>query len=235
MRKKQRPSRKHFALRWLIVLMGVMLGLILSGIYCVLPSQTLSQILQEEGMTETEVMHYEWGKFAPMNRELILVSQNEKAIVLSSAHFKPTTGWSASSAAHVFMKGEEKDQHFFWTARRQSDSANRWVCLFGFVPTGGTAPTYKIGVADWNWAPDGNAYYQTEEEYVILGEEYFLEQPIAVTPTPTIPVEGGMLYLEQYAVDVEKFGYEDCDARVLMEQDGVWDEPHRWCISSMVG
>ena len=233
MRKKRRPSRKRFALRWLFVLIAVVLGLTLSGIYRVLPSQTLPAILQEEGLTETKIIHWEWGKFTPVKEELLLVSQNEKAIVLSSAHFNPTVGWNDSSKAYVFMRGEEEDHHFSWTARNQSEREKQWVCLFGFVPDGGTAPTYKIGVADWNWPPDGNAYYEREEDYIILGDEYFLEEPVTVTPTPTIPVRGGMLYLVQYAVDMSKFDYEDCDAAVLMERGGEWDAPPKWNSSYM--
>jgi len=235
MRKKRRPSRKRFALRWLIVLIAVVLGLTLSGIYTVLPSQTLTPILQEAGLTETKIIHREWGKFTPVDGELLLVSRNEKAIVLSSARFSLSTGWNASSSAHVFMRGEEEDHHFAWTAWNQSQRGKQWVCLFGFVPTGGEVPTYKFGVADWNWPLDGNAYYRTEEEYIILGGEYFLEEPITVTPTPTIPVKGGMLYLEQYTVDAGKFNYENCDVRVLMERSGEWDDPPRWTTSSMSG
>jgi len=205
----------------------------MSGIYSILPSQTLTSILQEEGLTKTEIIHYEWGEFTPMNRELLIISQNEKATVLSSARFSPSSGWNPGSKAHVFMRGEEKDHHFAWTARNQSERDKQWVCLFGFVPIGEAAPAYQIGVADWNWPLDGNAYYQSEEEYVVLDDKYFLEAPVTVTPTPTIPVRGGMLYLEQYPVDLEKFDYEECDVEVLMERGGVWDDPPRWSSSHM--
>ena len=238
MRKKRTISRKRFALRWFVLLVVLVLGLVLSGIYRVLPTQSLPALLQEKGLTKTEVIHYERGKYSPMGEDLLMVSQNETAIVLSSTYFRPATGWSSGSIGAVFLKGEEEENHFSWTARKNHGDSlenSRWVCLFGFVPTGGEAPTYKFGLADWNANSEVRKGERSAEEFIVLGDTYFVEEPVTVTPKPTIPVRGGMLYLEQYFYEVD----DDADewnrgVEVIMERDGQWDRPPKWMSSSVM-
>ncbi len=228
MKKKKTASRRRSALRRAGLLVIVLLVLLGTGEIKVHPAQTLPTLLQHAGLDPTEIIHIQPGESDLMKGKQLLVSTNEDFVVLSEAKLS-WNGWSQGNIGTEIRFEEPDDRHFVWT-REVGGHESEWVCLFGFVPTGEKAPTYLVGVEDERGSEDGNGYYQTAEEYplVVKDRHYFLEMPRSVTPTPTIPVKGGMCYLEQYEVSLAPYGYEVADVRVLMEIEGEWDLPVRW-------
>ena len=87
MKKKRTYSRKQNALRWLLRLVALILVLNVTGIYKLHPDQTIPARLQESGLFPTEVVHREWANRKELDDWLLMVSENEQAIVLTAASF----------------------------------------------------------------------------------------------------------------------------------------------------
>ena len=231
MKKKRTCSRRKFALRWLALLVLLVLGLILSGIYHILPDQTVAAGVQQRGLKPVDIIYRERGRYE-VEDWLLLMGQNEDAIILTAARFELQNGWNNTSAAQEILFSEPDMYDRSWIVHKEN-SEREWICLFGFVPTGGQAPTFKIGMHD-PLVPFDMGEYEDLSEYVQVGETFFDAEPYTVTPVPTIPVKGGMCYLEQVNMTHKTLDTERWSPIVLCDRTGEWEETTHWMVSSVV-
>lgn len=230
MRKKRTCSRRWFALRWLCLLSALVLGLTLTGIYYILPDQTIDAGVQQRGLAPVEVIYREQGRYAVEDR-LLLVGENQDAVVLMSAGFDLSNGWNSRSSVQEILFSEPDMYDRSWIVSKE-DSEQEWVCLFGFVPNGAQAPTFKIGMHD-PLVPFDMGEYEDVSEYVQVGETFFNEEPYTVTPVPTIPVRGGMCYLVQVNITHKTLDTDRWSPIVLCDRTGAWEETTHWMVSSV--
>lgn len=210
MKKKRTYDRRRNAVRWGARLAVVVLFLSVTGVYDILPSRSVRKMMQREGLSDVEIIHSEWGSYDPMKGHLLQIGENEEVLTLTAATFHPLIGWYATGTAKVLNPEDPEQRYGTWDATRR-DEREEWVSLFGFVPDGETAPTFRLGVCDWYVQANGGWGYT---------DDYF-----EVTPVPTIPVKGGKCYLEQYGFDLEGYG-EDLDAVVTVcDENGNWILP----------
>ena len=229
MKKKRTYSRKQNALRWLLRLVALILVLNVTGLYKIHPDQTIPARLQESGLSPTEVVHREWANHKNVDDWLLMVSENEQVICLSAATFHPLTGWYNRSGVHAIVRDNPETYDRNWNVHKR-DTDTEWVCLFGFVPTGEEAPTFKAGVYNYR------APYDEEidtSDYVLIGDTYFDGEPITITPTPTIPVEGGMCYLTQFSVTYKTMDQNQYDVAVLCDRTGTWEQCKYWTSTGL--
>jgi hypothetical protein len=155
-------------------------------------------------------------------------TRDEQAIVLTAASFHPLTGWYDRSGTHTIVRGNPDSYDRSWTAHKR-DSDTEWVCLFGFVPHGEQPPTFKAGVYDYRAPFDEEI---DTSGYTLVGETYFDGEPITITPTPTIPVKGGMCYLTQLSVTYKTVDQNRYDVAVLCDRTGQWEKCKFWTSTS---
>ena len=228
MKQKRTYSRRQKALRWLLRLVALVLLLNITGIYYLSPDQTIPSNLQESGLLPTEVVHREWANRKELDDWLLMVSENEQAIVLTAASFHPLTGWYDRSGTNAIVRADPESYDRSWTAHKR-DSDTEWVCLFGFVPHGEQPPTFKAGVYDYRAPFDEEI---DTSGYTLVGETYFDGEPITITPTPTIPVKGGMCYLTQLSVTYKTVDQNRYDVAVLCDRTGQWEKCKYWTSTS---
>ena len=211
-------SRRKRALIRLLALVLLVALVLATGSYHILPQQSLGPTEQRSGIAPTEIIHTEWGIGEPMEKDYLMVSVNRDLMLLTSAYFNLARGWGNRGTVGIVIPDDPKRQHHVWKVYNKDETV-AWASLFGFVPDGGTAPTFKMGVYDWG--------RDITEEIAYVGE------PVFVTPTPTIPVEGGMLYLEQYLFPFDGADYpEHKELGVHVWEDGEWNDPSGWTVSS---
>lgn len=230
MKKKRTYSRKQKALRWMLMLVGMIVLLNVTGIYHILPEQTNKASLQKEGLASTEVIHREWARHEPIEDWLLMVSQNRDAVVLTAAEFHPLTGWYDRSPVHEILFDDPETYARSWIVHKR-DVEKEAVVLFGFVPSGEEPPTFKIGMYDYR-VPFGEGEREDLSEYTVLGDYYFDSEPITITPTPTIPVKGGKCYLEQVSLVHKTMDIDQWDSVVLCDVTGEWEKCKYWTSTS---
>lgn len=210
MRKKKRTyTRRQRAALWFFRLAGLLLVCILLEVIRVLPSQTIGSVKQEHGLGEMEIVASGWGEHRPMNTKMVYLLEDEDQLLLTGAAFYFPYGWLDYGPGLIMQKNDPKEACSVWTVEHDEDI---WVCLAGFVPEGGEAPVFTMGVSKWE--RDEN------DAYIFTGDSW-TEQPIA-----TIPARGGKCFMEFYHFRQSE---DDMGVLVLAEIDGEWDEPAVRC------
>ena len=239
MKKQHTYTRKDKGVRWLLRLALLLVLLNLTGIYHIHPDQTLKAPLQKAALAPVEVIHREWAGMAPepavsiLEDSLLLVGQNRDAVTLMAAEFHPLAGWYDSGPVSEILFEDPTTWNRSWTVRDSDYPEKEWVCLFGFVPTGEEPPTFKVGMYDYR-VPFGEGEFENAGDYVVYGGYHFdpANEPQTVTPTPTIPVKGGMCYLVQLNVVHKTLDIEQWDCVVLCDESGEWEKTTHWWSSS---
>lgn len=209
MKQHRTYSRRRKALFWLTALVVTLAVIVLVDGYNFLPSQTLDYVEGREVLEELEIIHTERGKYEPLEKSLLIVSRNRDHVVLSDSKFSLRRGWSSGNGHVLPLDGAA--HHHAWTARSH-DSDERWVSLFGIVPTGEEAPQFRIVIEE----------ISTDYREVIG----------PVTPEPKIHVPGGMLFLQQYSIFTATLERENVDVSVEVMKNGEWTDPEHWTVSS---
>ena len=220
MRKKRTYSRKGKALRslaLLLVLFACSAGLLISiGAYCVTPEQAMRQVEYQSGLSGLKIIHTEQSKENPEGDYEILLCQGGEYIAFNMLEHSLTRGWGSRNYQIITMNDPERRNLVYMC----EDIGNReaWFCLMGFVPEGEEPPTFRIGI----YNPDNQAEDGSDR----------LVDTVTYTPTPTIRVEGGMIFLEQHtysapetAEPTEEWGI-DISHDILY--DGVWTQKYNW-------
>ena len=229
MKQKRTYSRKQKGLRWLGRLVLLVLLLNVTGIYPLNPDKTMTASLQQSGIAPVEVIHREKAQYRPVENWLFLVGENREALTLCAAQFDPLMGWYNRSGVHAIPLSNPEFHEKSWIIHDKNHDRAA-VILFGFVPTGEKPPTFKIGTHDYR-APFGEGFYEDLSEYVVVGETYFDGEPYTVTPTPTIPVRGGMCYLKQVSLTHKTLDQDHWDTIVLCDRTGQWEKCKYWTSS----
>jgi len=217
MKRKRTYSRKHKALRWIIRLAVLMLVLHLTGWYCLLPGRAVEKAYLKEGLLNMETVHVEWGEYAPMRGKQLRVVANEDAAILYGVKFHPISGWIVTGIANTLDLHDPEHYLYTWDVTKR-DKNQEWIGVFGYVPDGEAAPTFRVGLQDWNG-------YQEEARDFLAG------QYEEMTPIPTISMPGGKLYLEQFGFTMPED--DDIVAMAAVLRDGQWEQSKYRCGTSM--
>lgn len=217
MRKKRTYSRRQKALRWTVRLTLVLLILHLTNWYCFLPGRAVEKTLRGFGLSEIQTIHVDWGEFAPMRGKQLRVVRSGNVLAMCAVQFHPIMGWSCISFPNLLDTSDPEYYLYTWDVSKR-DKNQEWISLFGFVPEGESAPAFRVGLCDWS-------------EYLKGRDGYLEGQYQEVTPVPTIPVEGGMLYLEQFGFSMPE--EQDIVAIATILQDGKWVLPEQRGGTSM--
>lgn len=225
MRKRRTYSRRRAAVRWiaaLMILIPVMSAvLVLTDSYCITPEQTLRYLTSKKGLSPMEIIYTQESKSYPKGDKTFLVCRNEDHVALNSTEFSLRYGWHDQGISCVLDPADPEARHHVWTCGLEQE-ARAWICLFGFVPDGETAPTFRAGVQNGDWEKEDRS------------DSLF--DPVTYTPVPTIPVEGGAIFLEEYLYEAPKSAeeyeleYFVIDTEVCI--DGQWQDPCSWTSSS---
>lgn len=219
--KKRSPSRRARAVRRLTALIVLSLALgaamILSGAYLLKPEDTLRAVAYELGVEELKLIRKQQIRGWPEGDMTLLVSRTGDYIVLNEVSFSLLTGWR-EGAAHVLDINKADERHY-----AQIESSLRalegWGLLFGFVPDGEELPAFQLGFVDYR----GEGFRAFEG----------VAAPVYVTPQPTIPTEGGMIYLEMHSHRMAgDYDPDDIGFSVRQKQDGEWSRPYLFSMSS---
>lgn len=213
--KRPSLSRRAKAVRRLtaLILLTLVLGaaMILSGAYLLKPEDTLHAAAYELGVEELTLLHKQQIHGWPEGDMTLLVGRTGNYVVLVEASFSVLTGWQGGAANVLdISKPRERDCAYAEGSIRELEG---WALLFGFVPEGEEPPTFRLGFKD----------YRGEDFQELKG----VATPVYVTPTPTIPVEGGMLYLEQHAHAMTgDYNPKHIGFSVWQYKDGEWVRPY---------
>ena len=220
MRKKRTYSRRGKALRslaLLLVLVACSTGLLIGiGVYCVTPEQAMRRMEYQNGLSGLNIIHTEQSKGNPEGEHEILLCMGGEYLVFNTVEHSLTRGWGSRNYQTMDMSDPERRNLVYMC----EDIGNReaWFCLVGFVPEGEEAPTFRVGI----YNPDN------EEED---GSDR-LSDTVTYTPTPTIRVEGGMIFLEQhtYAVPETVEPTEEWEIDISHDRlyDGKWTQKYNW-------
>lgn len=211
MKQNRTYSRRRKALFWLTALVVTLAVIVLVDGYNFLPSQTLDYVEGREVLEELEIIHTERGEYKPLEKSLLIVSRNRDHVVLSDSEFSLRRGWSSGNGHVLPLDGAA--HHHTWVAG-SPDSDKKWVSLFGVVPDGEAAPTFRIILED----------YQANK----------MEELLVVTPESSIRVPGGMVFLEQYGFTLppKEEQYDIIKLDVQVWKNGEWTDPEHWTVSS---
>ena len=220
MRKKRTYSRRGKALcslALLAVLFACSAGLLIAiGAYCVTPEQAMRRVEYQMGLSGLKIIHTEQSNENPEGDHEILLCHGGEYIVFNMLEHSLTRGWGSRNFQALDMNDPERRNLVYMC----EDIGNReaWFCLVGFVPEGEEAPTFRVGI----YNPDN------EEED---GSDR-LSDTVTYTPTPTIRVEGGMIFLEQhtYAVPETVEPTEEWEIDISHDRlyDGKWTQKYNW-------
>ena len=218
-------SRRGRALRslalFVVLLIGCMALRIGIGSYCVTPEQAMRRTQYQSGMPNLEVIYTQETRDNPEGDLLIQIYRAGDYLLYTTVEFTGYSGWSNRDWA-VLEPGNPEERHYL-SMSQERDSNEAWFCLFGFVPEGEEPPTYRVGVRN------GNAELEDGSDNLLDTMFY--------TPTVTIPVEGGALFLEQHSYTMpraaEDYQQEWVDIGFDVCYDGVWQDPHNWTDSNI--
>lgn len=225
MSKARTYSRRGMALRRLALLLVLLVGSaalrIGIGSYCVTPEQALRRMESQNGVSDLEVIHTEKSVDTPKGDYLLQICRNGEYMAFVSMRHTADHGWGVH-IFNVMEMNDPEDPRFVWECE-MGDTGKSWVCLFGFVPEGEEPPAFRVGVFN-----DGR-----EQED---GSDRLLDAVI-YTPVPTIPVEGGKLFLEQHIYSAphpkEYYGFDFFGVEFDMYDNGEWDMPPNWVSSNV--
>lgn len=225
MSKARTYSRRGMALRRLALLLVLLVGSaalrIGIGSYCVTPEQALRRMQAQSAMPKLEVIYTQECEGHPKGDLLIQICRGGEYLLFNTMEFTSYSGWSERDWM-VLEPGNPEERHYINMSQKRG-SNEAWFFLFGFVPDGEEPPTFRVGV--WN-----------ENAELKDGADSLLDT-ILYTPVPTIPVEGGSIFLEQHIYTMpraeEDYQQEWVDIGVDVCYDGVWQAPHNWTDSNV--
>lgn len=204
-----------------VLLVGCMALRIGIGSYCVTPEQALRRMQSQSAMPKLEVIYTQACEGHPEGDLLIQICRGGEYLLFSTVEFTDYSGWSDRDWA-VLEPGNPEERHYL-NMSQEKGSNEAWFCLFGFVPEGEEPPTYRVGVR--------NRKAELED-----GSDNILDA-VLYMPAPTIPAEGGSLFLEQHIYTmpraVEDYQQEWVDIGFDVCYDGVWQDPHNWSDSNV--
>jgi len=234
MKKQHTYTRKDKGIRWTLRLALLVVLLNVTGIYHIHPDQTVTAPLQKAGIAPVEIIHREWARKEPVKDWLLMVGENEDALALMATKFHPLTGWYECGPVSEIIFEDRETYARSWIVHNRDESEKEWVVLFGFVPHGEQPPTFKVGMYDYR-APFGEGVFDNPEDYVVYGEYHFDadNEPATITPTPTIPVRGGMCYLVNINIVHKTLDTDEWYPIVLCDVTGEWDQPTHWWSTSL--
>jgi len=219
--KKRGLSRRAKAVRRLtaLIVLSLVLGaaMVLSGAYLLKPEDTLRPVAYELGVEELTLIRKQQIRGWPEGDMTLLVSRTGDYIVMHEVSFSFLTGWLAG-APHVLDVNEPRERHYVQIESFLWDLEG-WGLLFGFVPEGEEPPTFRLGFVDYR----GEGFRAFEG----------VAAPVYVTPQPTIPTEGGMIYLEPHFhsmtgdYDPKHIGFD-----ISQQKDGEWGIPYLLSVST---
>ena len=205
----------------LVLLVGCAALRIGIGSYCVTPEQALHRIQYQSGMPELKIIYTQETRDNPEGDLLIQICRAGDYLLYTTVEFTGYSGWS-SRGWSMLEPGNPEERHFLDMCQ-EMDSDRAWFCLFGFVPEGEVPPTFRVGVRNEN--------AQLED-----GSDNLLDA-MFYTPVPTIPVEGGTLFLEQHIYTMsraeEDYQQDWVDVGFDVCYDGLWQDPHAWSDSNI--
>ena len=220
MKKMRTYSRRGRALRslalFVVLLIGCMALRIGIGSYCVTPEQAMRRMEYQNGLSGLNIIHTEQSEENPEGEYEILLCHGGEYLAFNMVEHSLASGWGSRNFQTLDMNDPERRNLVYMC----EDIGNReaWFCLVGFVPEGEEAPTFRVGI----YNPDN----QKED-----GSDR-LSDTVTYTPTPTIRVDGGMIFLEQHtysapetAEPTEEWGI-DISHDILY--DGVWTQKYNW-------
>lgn len=220
MSKKRTYSRRGRALRSLALLVVLLVcsgGLLISiGAYCVTPEQAMRRMEYQMGLKDLGIIRREKAVGNPEGEHEILICHGGEYLAFNLVEHSLTRGWGSRSFQTLDMNDPERRNLVYMC----EDIGNReaWFCLVGFVPEGEKAPTFRVGI----YNPDNQ-----EED----GSDRLLDA-VTYTPTPTIRLEGGMVFLEQhvYSAPEMEMPTEEWETDISHDflYDGVWTQKYNW-------
>ena len=225
MSKTRTYSRQGRALRRLALLLVLLVASaalrIGIGSYCVTPEQALRRMETQNGVSDMAVIHTEKSVGNPAGKRLIQICQREEYIAFNMMEFWYQSGWG-SRDFHV-MDLNDPEEHSFLYMCEEMGMGQAWFCLLGFVPEGEQAPTFRVGVYN-------------EDARKEDGSDQLLNT-VTYTPTPTIRVEGGMLFFEQHTYSAPKAETPEEQREINISHDGlhdgVWEKEYWWSESNI--
>ena len=228
MSKTRTYSRRGRALRrlaLLLVLLAASAALRIGiGSYCVTPEQALRRMESQNGVSGLEIIRTTDSVGNPGGEKRILICHTEGYIALNLVKFTPMSGWG-SRAFYVLdtdNTDNPKDRNLLYMCE-EMDTGEAWFCLFGFVPEGEEPPTFRVGIYN-------------EDARKEDGSDQLLNT-VTYTPTPTIRVEGGMLFFEQHTYSAPKAETPEEQREINISHDGlhdgVWEKEYWWSESNI--
>lgn len=175
-KRKQLPTRRRRALRWLAALVVLVLGCHLLGTYCLTPERVLRKLEQRRHTGETEFL---WRDDAPMGMEKgsLRLSGSDHAAILCLYRFYWNGGWRAGSTDYAERRADQPfsaahyqgwgkvdripandiDYHYVFGAV-EDPAITELIIEFDAIE-GGHDQTARLTAADWILNEDGDRFF----------------------------------------------------------------------------
>lgn len=175
-KRKQLPTRRRRALRWLAALVVLVLGCHLLGTYCLTPERVLRKLEQRRHTGETEFL---WRDDAPMGMEKgsLRLSGSDHAVILCLYRFYWNGGWRAGSTDYAERRADQPfsaahyqgwgkvdripandiDYHYVFGAV-EDPAITELIIEFDAIE-GGHDQTARLTAADWILNEDGDRFF----------------------------------------------------------------------------
>jgi len=110
-RKKRLSTRKRRALRRVLILLALVIASWALGSYGYLPSDSLREMEEMQGIGRTEMLRRIWSPATDGWNRMVYLSANENAVMLSGCFWNPFEGWTGSTYSIIDCSAEEVPVH----------------------------------------------------------------------------------------------------------------------------
>lgn len=175
-KRKQLPTRRRRALRWIAALALLVLGCHLLGAYCLTPERALRKLGQTRHTGETEFL---WRDDAPegMEKGSLRLSGGDYAAILCLYRFYWSGGWRSGATDYAERRADQpfSAAHYKGWSQYDRDWTQRidYHYVFGAVEDsnitelvidfdaieGGHDQTARLTEKDWIWNDSGDRFF----------------------------------------------------------------------------